>query len=925
VSTPFERTLGVLDDTVSSATGLPVSELRDGTQVGRYVITGVLGRGGMGVVYAAHDPNLDRPVALKLLHETVNPEHLVREAQALGKLDDPHVVTVFDAGEIDGHIFIAMKLIDGEDLLTALATRKPDHAQIIEWFVAAGRGLAAAHAAGLVHRDFKPSNVLIDKRGRVAVTDFGLAHSAIADAEAPRMTGMGVAAGTPAYMSPEQHGLEPATQASDQFAFCVALWEALFGQHPYVVGPREAMSPFAIGHAIYDGPLIPPPRTTVSPKIVEALTRGLARAPDQRWPAMGPLLDVLAPRPRRRAWPYVLGGLAAAVVGGGLVWALSGSRSEAPTCASTASARAGGVWSAAAGTQIAERFGQTGRGYAQLAATQMSASLDRYAERWTQLAADSCTAEQTSAADEVVARRRACLDTRLDAMGSLVGLVTNETRADFVDHAQAMVDGLPTLADCTDNASLPGVTPPALAGQVKALETEMVAAVARGDGGDYEAARTQLASIAVRADALNWPPLVARAHLAHGIRELKMLLPARPELLAAAELATANHLDRDAARAWTAAMKAAAADRMAEAVAVLLPMARGAVARVGDPALKIELDVAYGRSLVRLSKWKEAGDLCRSALAAATAMLDGLVTADAARDCIVESLAPLGAFDELEPMLRALIDDRSRRYGPDHPILSDFLNVLAGIDRMHGKADLARAEAERVLAIRKRAYPPRHMKIAEILHTLGDLAEADGKRDEAQRLYEESLAIALDAKPTPIVMIDGLQTSLAYLAEQHHDHAGAIARFEQAAVLTRAVVGPDSIELAFVLLNYGQLKAIDNLDAGLAMLAEGNAILVRAHDHRAAEVGATLGVTLVEHHRYRDAVKPLEEAIAALDASSDPEHVAEIKFALAQAVFASDPRRAHTLASEAAAALATTAAKQPALIKSINAWLATHP
>src|SRR5258708_3339778 len=225
-----------------------------------------LGRGGMGIVYAAHDTKLDRQVALKILHSShaagEGADHVVREAQALARLSDPHVVQVFDAGELDGQVYLAMQLVDGEDLATAIR-RKPSVAQMLAWFVAAGHGLASAHAAGLVHRDFKPSNVLIDRSGQVAVTDFGLARSTAPDTSGN--TGLGVIMGTPAYMSPEQHGLLPATPASDQFSFCVAVWEALFGTHPFIAGDRGAMSPFAIGFAIYDGQIFPPPKGTRAP------------------------------------------------------------------------------------------------------------------------------------------------------------------------------------------------------------------------------------------------------------------------------------------------------------------------------------------------------------------------------------------------------------------------------------------------------------------------------------------------------------------------------------------------------------------------------------------------------------------------------------------------------------------------------------
>ncbi|MEO7735513.1 MAG: serine/threonine-protein kinase, partial [Kofleriaceae bacterium] len=323
MTTGTEPATDQLDDTVSSDQAGYRAVRPDvpmGVLVGRYITTGVLGRGGMGVVYAAHDPVLRRPVALKLLHSAhpTSAGRLIREAQALARLSNPHVVAVYDAGEYDGdQIFIAMQHVDGQDLATVLAQRRPSRAQILDWFIAAGRGLAAAHAAGLVHRDFKPANVLLDRSGNVAVTDFGLARQVLADGQA-RQTNIAAPSGTPAYMSPEQHSMQPASQASDQFSFCLALWEALFEQHPYVAKSREVLSAVELGCAVVDAPLIPPPQLgDVPSRVVDALTRGLERQAAARWPSMPALLAAIAPTPRQRRWPILVAGLVGAVIATG--------------------------------------------------------------------------------------------------------------------------------------------------------------------------------------------------------------------------------------------------------------------------------------------------------------------------------------------------------------------------------------------------------------------------------------------------------------------------------------------------------------------------------------------------------------------------------------------------------------------------------
>jgi hypothetical protein len=254
-------------DTPKAPSEVPV--LRRGATLGRYIVLDPLGEGGMGVVYAAYDPELDRKLAVKVLRDRLSgavgrSSRLLREAQALARLDHPNVVAVYDVGTIDGQVFIAMELVAGQTIGAWLEARPRDGRAIVEVYRLAGHGLAAAHALGIVHRDFKPENVLIDSRGRVRVVDFGLARTAedAEDADNPppgaapdpersgggarvslavTLTRTGAIVGTPGYIAPEQeHGkTQPAV---DQFSFCVALWKALYGELPYAgkSGPELA-------------------------------------------------------------------------------------------------------------------------------------------------------------------------------------------------------------------------------------------------------------------------------------------------------------------------------------------------------------------------------------------------------------------------------------------------------------------------------------------------------------------------------------------------------------------------------------------------------------------------------------------------------------------------------------------------------------
>ena len=304
---------------------------------GRYLVERMLGSGGMGVVFAAHDQLLHRAVALKVIHrdDKLADARLVREARAMARLSHPNVVQVFDVGVADnGPVYIATELVDGVTLAEWLRASAPDAAGILEVFCAAGRGLAAAHAAGIVHRDFKPENVMVGRDGRVRVLDFGLARTDAAESEptegdAPTslaMTVTGAIAGTPRYMSAEQWRGEAVDARTDQFSFCVALAIALGGLHPF-----DDPSPAALRDALIAGtPALLP--ATLPPRIASVLRRGLEHRRADRFATMDALVRALEPRPAsRRRW-WIAAGLAlvvAAVVVAGL--AIRRSRLQAIT------------------------------------------------------------------------------------------------------------------------------------------------------------------------------------------------------------------------------------------------------------------------------------------------------------------------------------------------------------------------------------------------------------------------------------------------------------------------------------------------------------------------------------------------------------------------------------------------------------------
>lgn len=279
-----------------------------GTNLGRYVLLDPVGRGGMGVVYGAFDPELDRKVAIKFLrgregNAAGTRTQLLAEAQAIARLSHPNIVTVHDVGTFDGEVFFAMEYVKGETLRRAQRPGLAGLRHTLALYGAAGQGLAAAHRAGIVHGDFKPENVLVGEDGRVRVTDFGLARAV--HEHAPRF------AGTPAYMAPEHWRGQPGDVRSDQYSFCVALLEALDGRRPEEVdqaSPTRPPEPISLR------------RRTLPLRLGRVLARGLAVEPEQRWPSMDALLQALreASLPFRRS----TGALAAALLlATALVWA----------------------------------------------------------------------------------------------------------------------------------------------------------------------------------------------------------------------------------------------------------------------------------------------------------------------------------------------------------------------------------------------------------------------------------------------------------------------------------------------------------------------------------------------------------------------------------------------------------------------------
>jgi serine/threonine protein kinase/tetratricopeptide (TPR) repeat protein len=558
--------LGTLGDSDANAPGqAPVAPRRItpvGGKLGRYHVLDELGAGGMGVVYAAYDPELDRRVALKLLPPGAGGEEatarLIREAQSMARLSHPNVVHIYDVGRVDGSIYITMQLVEGGTLKQWMAGGRPWR-EVVPKFVAAARGLAAAHAAGIVHRDFKPDNVLMERDGSARVVDFGLARpidqvadvrgggeriGEAADAELlleHPLTRTGALIGTPVYMAPEQHTCGETDDRTDQFSFCVALYEGLYGVRPFT-GRTIA----AIALEVTRGNVLPPPKDAKVPKWLHRIVlRGLASRPEDRWPSMLALIQALE-RPPWRVRPgfAALAGLVLLAAGGAAGFT-GGSESAAPVCGG-APLKLSGVWDDAARDRVRSSFGSLGQAES---GSRVEKRLDAYARRWSQQYRHVCEATnlRQEQSQSLLDLRMACLDRRLWELDGVVKVLESGDEA-VLENADTAVAGLRPIEACATVDSDAGeleVLDGVMRERVDGLRRRLADAKALSDAGRLADGLAVAERVADRALELDHPPLRAEALLRLGIlqRTLGDAAAAAETLREAAWLADEHRLE----------------------------------------------------------------------------------------------------------------------------------------------------------------------------------------------------------------------------------------------------------------------------------------------------------------------------------------------------------------------------------------------
>jgi tetratricopeptide (TPR) repeat protein len=737
-----EERLSIADTAPASGpTGLVADEPRL-ERVGRYLVLEHLGTGGMGRVHAAFDPVLERKVALKLVKSGRTPSaaeevkaRLLREGKSIAQLNHPNIVSIFDMGVSEGEVYVAMELVDGGSLKGWLAAKPRAWREVLAVYLDAGRGLAAAHRAGLVHRDFKPENVLIGADGRVRVSDFGLSTSVTARDEArpalptdSRLTQTGAVLGTPAYMSPEQWEGRQADALSDQFSFCLALWEGLYGARPF---ERTQGRPSWRRVEPTSGQGVP---ATVR----AALERGLSIEPRARFASMEALLSVLEPRAGQR-WALVAAAVLLLVGGGAFgAWRSSQRCTGAPALAAA-------VWSPQQAVSI-DRALASEPGAAALVRSRLSS----YMAAWTAMHTEACEATRVRGeqSDQVLTVRMACLERRRAEVRALVDVFSAASKPEQVQAAPEAVEALPPLSLCANaEGLLAQVAPPAraeLVPVVEAVRDELAQARVLMELGRFDEAVAVVSKAREHATATGYAPVQAEALAVEGaLDEKRGELKAAEKVLLEA-IATAEGARHDLARAEAATTLVLVLGVRQSRAADAAPwdkLAEGAIARVGGGPW-LEARLLQTRGLVRYAEGKlpEAIELQqRAADAFSTLDPDGVQRALALNELGAayrgarKAPEATAAYEQALAIFRARLGDQSDAAAASR-------NGLANTYMLDGKFEEAQALYASALAVFEKRLGPKHFRTVTAYNNLGVVLTEQGRFADALPYFEKVVA-----------------------------------------------------------------------------------------------------------------------------------------------------------------------------------------
>ncbi len=762
----------------------------------------------------------------------------------MARLSHPGVITVHDVGLVDDQVFIAMELVEGGTLREWLAAETRSWREIVAVFIKAGQGLAAAHDAGLVHRDFKPDNVLVGDDGdglglRARVVDFGLARASRSQAQNPSgegqgedgrdapphgaaqpqasasasLTVTGALLGTPAYMAPEQIEEQVADARSDLFSFGLALYEALCAERAF-----EGDSIEALHRAVVAGKRRPTPRGRSLPSwLRRVLDRALSIEPERRYPSMLALLsDLDAGLGERRRRGLVFGGIGLA-----LTAALVGSAAARPERCLGGTAAIAEVWGPQQRRVLEERFTATGKPFAAKAQEQTLRRLDAYAEAWAAMHQSACAAthirdEQSSAALDL---RMRCLDRRRSELRALVALFTaDDLDPQIVTRAVEASDALTPLSGCADVEALGATDPlpddPQTRAQVETLRQELDAIKAERDAGRYDAALTRVSDTFEESDSLGYRPLRAEAALLHG-----------------SLLGLSGNAD-EAAIAFDNAFTDGLASGHTEVAAWAAIQATHSVGFVGHHG-------SEGR------RWAHLADplIVRTG---EQPQLRATLRANLGNIAYLQ-----GELEEAEEHFTAAITLTEATVGDEDTLIAKSSANLGSLYRRMGKYDRALVSFRRAESIFESKFGPRHPIMATLANNTGVLLQSMEDSEGAEASYRQVIALGGTSLPATSPTLGHANNNLGEVLFERGDVEAAAEHYGAAIGIWEPTLGEDHPLLAHPLIGLGKALVHEgHTDEGIDLLRRA------LHLREQGEVG----IAEVEEVRAE-----LEQALATLE------------------------------------------------------------
>lgn len=725
------------------------------------------------------DPELRRAVALKLLRpeldEAEGRRRLAREAQAMARLSHPNVISVHDVGVLGDDVFITMELVAGGTAKDFTGPGTRSASDVLALYIGAGRGLAHAHAAGIVHRDFKPANVFVDVDGRARVADFGLAREGprpeleegtVLPAGDARVTQTGTVLGTPAFLAPEVRAGQPSDAKSDQFSFCLALHEGLCGELP-LAGASAAEPARAIAALRIRAQ---PKRTRIPPHVRRAVLRGLSPDPQDRFPTMDALLSELSYRPgrtRRRLLVVAVSTVALAATAFGVIR----ERERRASLCEGGDAKLEDIWGAPHRQGMQDAFAASGLPDPEDAAKRARHHLDALGQRFKSAHREACLATRVRGvqSEELLDLRMMCLERWRQQAGATIDLLVKADQS-VARRSMEMLFALPSLESCADVELLTVPIRPPESKEARARlgqhAKELAACRALLAAGRWPEALARTQKLLEAATTLRYRPFEAEVQFVLGT--IQQLLgtgkDAEASVRSAINIATAVGDDALAANAWShAAGLAAKADRPSEAESAA-GQALALLERLGNsPELEIKVMNNLGVMHLAMLDLEPARAHLERGLAACERITPRPeATAEVLTRNLGRVLYSSGDLDEAVRQFERSWDMIVRLYGKNHPLMAGALVSIGNVRVRQRRAAEALPLLERALAIFEAALGPLNPQLAM---TLGALAEAHLELGQAEA--------ALPYAERAFALVEGKTMRSAFPAEVRFIYARA--------------------------------------------------------------------------------------------------------------------------------------------------------